>query len=150
MSIRIIDKCSWLCYFFNLNDTEWIIYKIWNVSLIFYESWSDWTPIVLGLHTKQKCMCGHYSYWMQCRLARSSRMDKHLADQDLFKINVGLGTIYEIMLTVRARFLLIGPINWPSVWSFIIPNICWNKFVLLFLDDFFYWPLFFYNRKRPV
>ena len=143
MSIRIIDKCSWLCYFFNLNDTEWIIYKIWNVSLIFYESWSDWTPIVLGLHTKQKCMCGHYSYWMQCRLARSSRMDKHLADQDLFKINVGLGTIYEIMLTVRARFLLIGPINWPSVWSFIIPNICWNKFVLLFLDDFFYWPLFF-------
>lgn len=104
---------------------------------------------MLGLHTKQKCMCGHYSYWMQCRLARSSRMDKHLADQDLFKINVGLGTIYEIMLTVRARFLLIGPINWPSVWSFIIPNICWNKFVLLFLDDFFYWP-FFYHRKRPV
>lgn len=104
---------------------------------------------MLGLHTKQKCMCGHYSYWMQCRLARSSRMDKHLADQDLFKINVGLGTIYEIMLTVRARFLLIGPINWPSVWSFIIPNICWNKFVLLFLDDFFI-DLFFYHRKRPV
>lgn len=45
MSIRIIYKCSWLCYFFNLNDTEWIIYKIWNGFIDFL-----WKLIWLNSH----------------------------------------------------------------------------------------------------
>lgn len=54
-------------------------------------------------------------------------MDKHFADQDLFEINVGLGTVYGIMLTVRARILLIGLINWPLSGPSVFPMFAETK-----------------------
>lgn len=54
-------------------------------------------------------------------------MDKHFADQDLFEINVGLDTVYGIMLTVRARILLIGLINWPLSGPSVFPMFAETK-----------------------
>lgn len=68
-------------------------------------------------------------------------MDKHFADRDLFEINVGLGTVYGIMLTVRARILLIGLINWPlsgSQYSQCLLKPSYIKIVLFFFEDLGY------------